>query len=82
MVRNRHTVSRYVCGCEGGRDGLSRKARIGFQGILISADLTDTQKAEIAMNFYDIKMRSITGEELSFDQYKGQVCLAVNLASQ
>ena len=34
------------------------------------------------MNFYDIKMLSITGEELSFDQYKGQVCLSVNLASQ
>ena len=34
------------------------------------------------MAFHDITMSSITGESLSFDQYKGQVCLAVNLASQ
>ena len=34
------------------------------------------------MGFHDITMNSIAGEPVSFDQYKGQVCLAVNLASQ
>ena len=32
--------------------------------------------------FHEIQMDSITGEPVSFDQYKGQVCLVVNLASQ
>ena len=32
--------------------------------------------------FHDLKMNSITGDPVSFDQYKGQVCLIVNLASQ
>ena len=32
--------------------------------------------------FHDITMDSITGEPVSFEQYKGHVCLAVNLASQ
>lgn len=34
------------------------------------------------MGFHDLTMQSITGEPVSFDRYKGQVCLAVNLASQ
>jgi glutathione peroxidase-family protein len=34
------------------------------------------------MGFHDITMISIAGEPVSFKQYKGQVCLAVNLASQ
>ena len=34
------------------------------------------------MGFHNLTMTSITGEPVSFDQYKGQVCLAVNLASQ
>ena len=34
------------------------------------------------MAFHDITMNAITGDPLSFDQYKGEVCLAVNLASQ
>lgn len=31
--------------------------------------------------FHDITMTSITGNEVSFDQYRGQVCLVVNVAS-
>ena len=34
------------------------------------------------MSFHAIEMDSITGEKLTFDQYKGQACLVVNLASQ
>jgi glutathione peroxidase-family protein len=34
------------------------------------------------MGFHDISMTSISGEPVAFSQYKGQVCLAVNLASQ
>ncbi len=33
-------------------------------------------------SFHDLEMESITGESMSFDQYKGQVCLIVNLATQ
>ena len=33
-------------------------------------------------SFHDLEMDSITGESLAFDQYKGQACLIVNLASQ
>ncbi|MEJ2132210.1 MAG: hypothetical protein P8Y95_11455 [Gammaproteobacteria bacterium] len=33
-------------------------------------------------SFHDLEMDSIGGESLSFDQYKGQVCLIVNLARQ
>jgi glutathione peroxidase-family protein len=32
--------------------------------------------------FHDLEMNSITGEPLSFKQYKGQLCLVVNVASQ
>ncbi len=33
-------------------------------------------------SFHDLDMDSITGERLGFDQYKGQACLIVNLATQ
>ncbi len=33
-------------------------------------------------SFHDLEMDSITGERLGFDQYKGQACLIVNLATQ
>jgi len=33
-------------------------------------------------NFHELTMDSIAGEPVSFDQYKGDVCLVVNLASQ
>lgn len=32
--------------------------------------------------FHDLTMNAITGEPLSFEQYKGAACLVVNLASQ
>jgi len=32
--------------------------------------------------FHELKMQSITGDAVSFDQYKGKVCLIVNLASR
>jgi glutathione peroxidase-family protein len=34
------------------------------------------------MNLYDLKMTSITGEEISFSDFKDQALLIVNLASQ
>lgn len=33
-------------------------------------------------NFHDIEMTSITGEPVAFKDYKGQICLVVNVASQ
>jgi glutathione peroxidase-family protein len=32
--------------------------------------------------FHDLEMYSITGEPAAFKQYKGQLCLVVNVASQ
>jgi len=32
--------------------------------------------------FHDLTMKAITGEPVSFEQYKGGACLVVNLASQ
>ncbi len=34
------------------------------------------------MNFYDLEMESITGETVSFAEYRDQALLIVNLASQ
>jgi glutathione peroxidase-family protein len=31
--------------------------------------------------FHDFEMTSITGEAVSFDRYRGQLCLIVNVAS-
>lgn len=33
-------------------------------------------------HFHELEMLSITGEQLTFKQYKGQICLVVNVASQ
>ncbi len=33
-------------------------------------------------SMHDFEMDSITGETLSLSQYRGRVCLVVNLASQ
>lgn len=33
------------------------------------------------MNFYDLKFRTLEGEEVDFSQFKGKVCLVVNIAS-
>ncbi|MFT4773167.1 MAG: glutathione peroxidase-family protein [Candidatus Azotimanducaceae bacterium] len=32
-------------------------------------------------NFHDLKMTSITGEQVGFDQFKGNLALVVNVAS-
>jgi glutathione peroxidase-family protein len=32
--------------------------------------------------FYDLEMTSITGEQISFEKFKDQVCLVVNVASE
>ena len=32
-------------------------------------------------NFHDLEMTSITGEQVTFDQYKGNLALVVNVAS-
>jgi glutathione peroxidase-family protein len=34
------------------------------------------------MNIYDLQMESITGEKISFSDFKDQALLIVNLASQ
>ena len=34
------------------------------------------------MGFHDHTMRSISGEEVTFGEYRDQACLVVNLASQ
>ena len=31
--------------------------------------------------FHEFEMTSITGEQVSFDRFRGQVCLVVNVAS-
>ena len=33
-------------------------------------------------DFHSFTMPTVTGEPLSFEQYKGAACLVVNLASQ
>jgi glutathione peroxidase-family protein len=33
-------------------------------------------------SFHDLEMLSITGQSQDFKQYKGQICLVVNVASQ
>jgi glutathione peroxidase-family protein len=32
--------------------------------------------------FHDLEMTSITGDQVSFDQFRGQMCLVVNVASR
>ena len=32
-------------------------------------------------NFHELEMTSITGEQVNFDQYKGNLALVVNVAS-
>jgi glutathione peroxidase-family protein len=33
------------------------------------------------MNFHDITMTSITGDQVTFDEYRGKMVLVVNVAS-
>ncbi len=32
--------------------------------------------------YHDISMKSISGEDVDFSDYRGQLCLLVNVASQ
>jgi len=49
---------------------------------LLERPIAGTQLASRFMSaFHDITMTSITGNEVSFDQYLGEVCLVVNVAS-
>ncbi len=32
-------------------------------------------------SFHEFEMTSITGEQVAFDQFQGQLCLVVNVAS-
>jgi hypothetical protein len=36
---------------------------------------------EFMTNFHELEMTSITGEQVNFDQYKGNLVLVVNVAS-
>jgi glutathione peroxidase-family protein len=31
--------------------------------------------------FHDLEMRSITGDQVAFEQFRGQFCLVVNVAT-
>ena len=41
-----------------------------------------TTRGGTVSTFHELTMDAITGERLSFEKYKGQACLVVNLASQ
>ena len=42
-----------------------------------------TRWAKVAAmsTFHEFEMTSITGDQVSFDQFEGQICLIVNVAS-
>ncbi len=40
-----------------------------------------TQEAPVT-TFHELTMTSITGDDVDFSQYEGQVCLIVNVASK
>ncbi len=40
-----------------------------------------TNYDEFMTNFHELEMTSITGEQVNFDQYKGNLALVVNVAS-
>ena len=42
------------------------------------ADLTNLSPMS---TFHDFEMTSITGDQVSFDEFQGQVCLVVNVAT-
>jgi glutathione peroxidase len=52
----------------------------GFNSISSRPD--ETEAPVNAPSIYDFKMKSITGEEISFDRYKGKKVLIVNVASK
>lgn len=50
-------------------------------GMADDGDVVARGRGKLAA-FHDLTMDAITGEPLSFEKYKGQACLVVNLASQ
>ncbi|MFT6812032.1 MAG: hypothetical protein ACI91Q_001466 [Gammaproteobacteria bacterium] len=46
-----------------------------------SVDFGRPNYVGVMTNFHDLEMMSIIGEQVSFDQYKGNLALIVNLAS-
>lgn len=47
----------------------------------MSPDTTSTSMVSQMSTFHEFEMTSITGDPVSFEQYEGQLCLVVNLAS-
>jgi hypothetical protein len=44
-------------------------------------DRSDPASLLAMSTFHEFEMTSITGEQVSFDQFRGQICLIVNVAS-
>ena len=49
---------------------------------MASISTTDSLTGAQTMNIYDLQMTSITGEKISFSDFKDQALLVVNMASQ
>lgn len=47
----------------------------------MSPDVSSPTKVSEMSVFHEFEMTSITGDPVSFEQYEGQLCLVVNLAS-
>jgi hypothetical protein len=49
----------------------------------IASEPQPTRSARVGemSTFHEFEMTSITGEQVSFDQFEGQICLIVNVAS-
>ena len=45
------------------------------------SDRGDLTSLHAMSTFHEFEMTSITGEQVSFDQFRGQFCLIVNVAS-
>ena len=43
---------------------------------------TPTTRGRALSAFHEFEMTSITGEQVSFEKFRGQVCLVVNVASE
>ncbi len=65
-----------MCGCEDTRAEHRRRDLDGTNGV---AETTVHYGRPMA--FHDLTMTSITGDQVSFDDYKGKLALVVNVAS-
>mgnify|MGYP003334979696 CR=1 FL=1 len=50
--------------------------------LLLCFDCHNLVEKLLMTRFHDLEMAAITGEPIPFERYKGQLCLAVNVASQ